>query len=174
MPIAGQEIIRIYEGTMAVVNVLRKEEPVAKFQAAGGSAFFHLKDVNDKATLEKVRKKMAFLPNDIQQMFRIVERTELDKIGADPHASFALAAANGVYIQDANSGKLVNIKKGGAHGYFPDSKEIRTGFIIAGAGVKAGIALDSINLEDVAPTVARILGFQLPQADGKPVIQVLK
>lgn len=151
-----------------------KEEPVAKFQAAGGSAFFHLKDVNDKATLEKVRKKMASLPSDIQQMYRIVERTELDKIGADPHASFALAAANGVYIQDANSGKLVNIKKGGAHGYFPDSKEIRTGFIIAGAGVKAGIALDSINLEDVAPTVARILGFQLPQADGKPVIQVLK
>lgn len=149
-------------------------EPIAKFQSAGGSAFFHLKNSKDLSTLNKVRKKLAGLPLEYKNMFRIVERVELDKIGADPHASFALAATNGVYIQDNATGPVSGPKKGGAHGYFPDSPEIRTGFIIAGAGVKKGVVLDSINLEDVAPTVAKILGIQLPNADGKAAKEFLK
>lgn len=150
------------------------EEPVAKFQSAGGAAFFHLKDNKDLKTLTRVRKKLAELPSEYQQLFRIVERPELDKIGADPHAMFALAAARGVYIQDANTGAIVGPKKGGAHGYFPDVPEIRTGFIIAGASVKKGVVLESIGLEDVAPTVAKILGIKLADPDGKAVTQFLK
>lgn len=151
-----------------------KDEPVAKFQTAGGSAFFHLKDLNDQSTLAKVRKKLASLPDQYKKMFRIVERDELDKIGADPHASFALAATKGVYIQDGATGAISIPRKGGAHGYFPDSPEIRTGFIIIGAGVKNGIVLESIGLEDVAPTVAKLLGFSLTNPDGKAVSEILK
>lgn len=150
------------------------EEPVAKFQSAGGSAFFQLRDNKDVKTLAKVRKKLDELPAEYKAMFRIVERPELDKIHADPHAMFALAAANGVYIQDANTGSLVSPRKGGAHGYFPDIPEIQTGFIIAGAGVKNGVVLESIGLEDVAPTIAKILGVTLSNADGKPVAQFIK
>jgi len=149
-------------------------EPIAKFQSAGGAAFFHLRDPKDLNTLAKVRKKLAGLPQEYQQMFRIVEREELDKIGADPHAMFALAASKGVYIQDAASGAVVSPKKGGAHGFFPDIPEIQTGFIIAGAGVKNGVVLDSIGLEDVAPTVAKLLGISLKDADGKAVIRFLQ
>jgi len=150
------------------------EEPVAKFQSAGGAAFFQLKDNNDKKTLTKVRKKLASLPQEFQQMYRIVERDELDKIGADPHAMFALAAAKGVYIQDPATGPVVSPRKGGAHGFFPDVPEIRTGFIIAGAGVKNGVVLESIGLEDVAPTVAKLLGISLKDPDGKAVLQFLQ
>lgn len=150
------------------------EEPVAKFQSAGGAAFFQLRDNKDLKTLARVRKKLAEIPDEYKQMFRIVERDELDKIGADPHAMFALAAAKGVYIQDSNTGNLVGPKKGGAHGYFPDVPEIQTGFIIAGAGVKNGVALDSIGLEDVAPTVSRLLGFTLSNPDGKAAMAFIK
>ncbi|TCO28872.1 putative AlkP superfamily pyrophosphatase or phosphodiesterase [Pedobacter psychrotolerans] len=150
------------------------EEPIAKFQSAGGSAFFHLKNKKDLAILKKVRQKLADLPAEYKQMFRIVERDELDKIGADPHASFALAATNGVYIQDAASGPVSSPKKGGAHGYFPDSPEIRTGFIIAGTGIKNGVVLESIGLEDVAPTVAQLLGLTLLNPDGKVVTPFIK
>lgn len=149
-------------------------EPVAKFQSAGGSAFFQLKDNKDLKTLAKVRKKLAELPQEYKSMFRIVERDEMDKIGADPHAMFALAASKGVYIQDAATGPVTAPRKGGAHGFFPDVPEIRTGFIIAGAGVKRGVVLESIGLEDVAPTVARLLGIKMTNPDGKAVMQVLQ
>jgi hypothetical protein len=52
--------------------------------------------------------------------------------------------------------------------------EIRTGFIIAGAGVKKGVVLESIGLEDVAPTVAKLLGISMVNADGKAVMQFLQ
>lgn len=159
---------------MGIDSKVGMDEPVAKFQAAGGAAFFHLKDQNDVNTLAKVRKKLAELPKEYQQMFRIVERKELDKIGADPHAMFALAAAKGVYIQDGASGPVVGPKKGGAHGFFPEETDIQTGFIIAGAGVKNGVVLDLIGLEDVAPTVAKLLGIDLKNADGKAVMQFLQ
>ncbi|MBE9598584.1 alkaline phosphatase family protein [Pedobacter sp. MC2016-24] len=151
-----------------------KEEPVAKFQAAGGAAFFHLKDPKDVKTLANVRKKLNEIPEAYKKLFRIVERAELDKIGADPHASFALAPVKGVYIQDKDSGDILGPKKGGAHGYFPDIPEIQTGFIISGAGVRKGVALDVIGLEDVAPTAARFLGVKLNAADGKAVTAFMK
>lgn len=150
------------------------QEPVAKFQAAGGAAFFHLKDQRDLKTLEKVRKKMDALPEEYKKLFRIVERDELDKIGADPHASFALAPVKGIYIQDANIGALLAPKRGGAHGYFPDIPEIQTGFIISGAGINKGVVLNSIGLEDVAPTAAMILGIEFKAPDGKPVLEFIR
>jgi predicted AlkP superfamily pyrophosphatase or phosphodiesterase len=148
------------------------EEPVAKFQAAGGAAFFHLKNQKDAKLLAKVRKKLAELSDEYKSLFRIVERAELDKIGADPHASFALAPVKGVYIQDKDSGPVLGPTKGGAHGYFPDIPEIQTGFIAVGPGIDKGSVVEGIALEDIAPTAAALLGIRFNAPDGK-VLKVL-
>jgi len=58
-------------------------------------------------------------------------------------------------------------KKSGAHGFFPDVPEISKGFIIASEGVKKGVVLESIGLEDVAPMVAKLLGISLVNPDGE-------
>ncbi|MCY1519146.1 Type I phosphodiesterase / nucleotide pyrophosphatase [compost metagenome] len=150
------------------------EEPIAKFQSTGGGAFFHLKDPKDLKTLARVRQKLKEIPAAYQQLFRIVERKELDKIGADPHASFALAAANGVYIQDKDSGDLLAPRKGGAHGYFPDFPEIQTGLLIYGAGIQKGMLSNPIGLEDIAPTAAKFLGIKFNAPDGKVITEVIK
>ncbi|MDR6784531.1 putative AlkP superfamily pyrophosphatase or phosphodiesterase [Pedobacter africanus] len=148
------------------------EEPVAKFQAAGGAAFFHLKNQKDTTLLVKVRKKLAELSDEYKSLFRIVERAELDKIGADPHASFALAPVKGVYIQDKDSGPVLGPTKGGAHGYFPDIPEIQTGFIAVGPGIDQGSVVEGVSLEDIAPTAAALLGIRFNAPDGK-VLKVL-
>ncbi|TCC96033.1 alkaline phosphatase family protein [Pedobacter hiemivivus] len=145
------------------------QEPVAKFQAAGGAAFFHLKDKNDVKLLAKVRKKLTELPDGYKSLFRIVERAELNKFGADPHASFALAPVKGVYIQDKDSGPVLGPTKGGAHGYFPDIPEIQTGFIAIGPGIEKGLLIEGIGLEDVAPTAAALLGIKFNAPDGKAI-----
>ncbi|WP_442588433.1 alkaline phosphatase family protein [Pedobacter sp. AW31-3R] len=150
------------------------EEPVAKFQSAGGAAFFHLKDQKNVKLLAKVRKKLAELPDTYKSLFRIVEREELNKIGADPHASFALAPVKGIYIQDSDSGPLIAPKKGGAHGFFPDIPEIQTGFIAIGPGIDKGLLVEGIGLEDIAPTAAAILGIKFNAPDGKPIKALLK
>lgn len=149
-------------------------EPVAKFQSTGGGAFFHLKDPKDLKTLAKVRKKLKEIPAEYQKLYRIVEREELDKIGADPHASFALAASYGVYIQDKDSGELVAPRKSGAHGYFPNFPQIETGLIMYGGGIQKGMLTTPVGLEDIAPTAAKLLGVPFNAPDGKVITEVIK
>jgi hypothetical protein len=48
-----------------------------------------------------------------------------------------------------------------------------TGFIAAGAGVRAGVALDRMRLIDVAPTAARLLGITPPPVEGRVLREIL-
>jgi predicted AlkP superfamily pyrophosphatase or phosphodiesterase len=159
---------------LGIDSKVETEEPIAKFQAAGGAAFFHLKDQNDLKLLASVRKKLAELPDMYKSLFRIVERDELNKIGADPHASFALAPVKGVYIQDKDSGNVLGPTKGGAHGYFPDIPEIQTGFVAIGPGIGKGMVIEGIGLEDVAPTAAALLGIKFNAPDGQAIKALIK
>ena len=58
----------------------------------------------------------------------------------------------------------------GTHGYLPANPEMRSTFIIAGPGVAARGSLGEIDMRDIAPTVARVLGVALPTADGRALV----
>ena len=138
----------------------------AQFHPSGGSAFLMLKDPKDQKTLAQVRAILAALPESQKKMFRVVERPELDKIGADPNVPLALAFVEGVAATGANTGDVVRPGKGGTHGFFPDFKNIQTGFIAYGAGVRKGGVIPLMGLEDIAPIVAKLLGFPFNAPDG--------
>jgi hypothetical protein len=125
-----------------------------------------LKDPKDQKTLNQVRSILNNLPESQKKLFRIVERPDLDKIGADPNVPLALALVEGVAATPANTGDAIRAGKGGTHGFFPDFKHIQTGFIVSGAGVKKGTVLPLIGLEDIAPLVAKLLGFPFNTPDG--------
>lgn len=139
----------------------------AQFHSSAGSAFLHLKDANDKQTLAKVVALLKALPADQQKLFRIIDRKQLDAVGADPHAALALAAQNGVTMSGSREGELVKPAKGGTHGHFPDFKEIQTGFVAYGAGISAGGHVKEMSVTDVAPLIARLLGLPFTTATGK-------
>jgi len=52
----------------------------------------------------------------------------------------------------------------GTHGYLPDRPEMRASFFIMGKTIAAGRDLGVIDMRQVAPTVADILGVGLPSA----------
>lgn len=60
----------------------------------------------------------------------------------------------------------------GDHGFHPD-KGPRPPFIVCGPAVKKGAALEHADLIDGAPTYAKILGVELPDADGKALSELL-
>ena len=51
---------------------------------------------------------------------------------------------------------------------------MHTGLIIAGAGVKPGIAIPLARQIDIAPTVARLLGFEMNDIDGTAMVGMLE
>ena len=143
-----------------------KENWKAYFQASGGSAFLHLRDPKDKATLDKVNKALAGLPEGIKKLFRIVDKKELTEVQGDPNAALALTAKQGVSFGAMATSDLLTAAKGGTHGYMPtDFKEIQTGFVAFGRGIKQGTVLPLMGQEDIAPLIANLLNLKL-KTDG--------
>lgn len=138
----------------------------ARFHTSGASAFLMLKDKNDKKALAQVKSLLQSLPESQKKLFRVVERAELDKIGADPSAALALAPIQGVSMAVATEGEPLRAAKGGTHGYFPDFDEIQTGFIGAGAGFNKNVVVPLMGLEDIAPVVSELLGLPFKAPDG--------
>ena len=138
----------------------------ATFHTTGASAFLILKNPKDRKTLRKVREKLASIPNNMKKLFRIVERDELDRIGADPNAALALAPAPGVDISWSTSGPVLKPKSGGTHGFFPEFKAIETGFVAWGPAVAENKIIEQMGLEDIAPLISRLLGLDFAAKDG--------
>ncbi|PSR57476.1 AP endonuclease [Adhaeribacter arboris] len=141
-----------------------KDNWKAKFHTSGAAAFLHLQKKGDQQTVSQVKKLLAGLPDSQKKLFRIVERPELDKIGADQNAVLALTPIPGVTMSATTEGDLLKAAQGGTHGFFPDFKEIQTGFVGYGAGFKPKTTLPLLGLEDIAPLVSRLLGITSPSA----------
>ncbi len=138
----------------------------AMFQTTGGSAFLLLKDSTDQQTLKQVEKLLEELPASYKKLFRVMNREEVRKSGADPHAVLALAPIPGIAMNAAVSGNILNAAKGGTHGYFPGFQDIKTGFVGYGPAFGAGTIIPEMGLEDVAPSVAYLLGIPFNAPDG--------
>jgi hypothetical protein len=91
----------------------------------------------------------------------------------DPRApDMVLFAKIGHYFGDTAAGKKTESK--GTHGHNSHQPDLRATFVAAGAGIKPGTKLGLINNTDVAPTAAKLLGVDLPDTDGKPLMRALR
>lgn len=139
----------------------------ARFYSVSGSAYLYLNNKKDKATLKAVEKMLAELSPEEKALFRIIDRKQLDRIGGNPEVALALSGENGASFGNDNQGPATQPGKGGAHGYYPDFQHIRTGFIITGPGIRKGGMVNEMNLRDITPLLAKLLGLDMKNIDGK-------
>ena len=109
-------------------------------------------------------------------LFRVVGRKELDERGAYPEALLLIEPAEGYYLSEGfeQNSFLVGTTRRGAHGFIPTEPRMFTGLILSGAGIRAGVPLPSVRQIDIAPTLARLLGFVMPDVDGVPLMGVIE
>ena len=138
---------------------------------ASGSAAILVNPPGDSATAAIAE---AALRSEAGDAYTIVTRAELDALGALPNAAFAIAAAPGYAMGLGCRGSLQVSGSGGQHGYLPSHPRMPTGFIAAGAGVRAGVTLERMRLIDVAPTAARLLGIEVPSVEGRVLEEILR
>jgi hypothetical protein len=137
----------------------------ATFHALGGSAFLEVREPAEENTAA-VRRVLEALPAAVRETFRVVERDELERLGSDPDAPLALAAAPGFGIDDRGEGPALQANPGMTHGHHPDQPEMNTGLVAAGAGIRAGAMVPLLPLTCVAPLVAELLGLDFDAPDG--------
>jgi predicted AlkP superfamily pyrophosphatase or phosphodiesterase len=138
----------------------------------GGSAAIVLKDPKDATTLAQVRQLLTKLAsNPANGIDRILEADELHRRGGYPVASFFVSLKPGWRTGHAlDEPVLSKTKPGGTHGELPDLPDLRASFFLIGPGVPAGRDLGVIDMRDVAPTLAHVVGLSLPSADGKNLL----
>jgi predicted AlkP superfamily pyrophosphatase or phosphodiesterase len=183
------DIDQVMRPNMLIKNVS------ARFIAAGGSCFlYRYADTQKEAApgiIKEVTDSLNRLPEDKKKLFRIVDRTELDNMGADSAALLALAAVPGTVFSGAvatakttnqGPGTLIQNNKlagvfvpvrGGHHGYDPNMPEMWTGFIAAGAGIRKSGHIAEMRVVDIAPLIASLLNIQFSTPDGHLVSGIL-
>jgi predicted AlkP superfamily pyrophosphatase or phosphodiesterase len=145
----------------------------ATAHVAGGSAAILVNPPGDGAAAAAAE---AALRAGAGKRYTVLTRRELEALGAMPDAALAVEAAPGHSIGGDCRGALVrgSGRLLGTHGHLPTRPRMATGFIIAGAGVRAGVGLERVRLIDVAPTVARLLGIEAPPVEGRVLEEVLR
>ncbi len=145
----------------------------------GGIAFIY---VTDPARRAELLPKLRQLFTGAEGVERVLDGSEAPSLGMPTPAEnegmgdlilYAKAgyAFSGAATGDVTAGPAVNY--GGTHGYASTDPELDGIFIASGAGIKKGVRLERVSNLDVAPTIARLLGVELPTADGRAMEEIL-
>ncbi len=134
--------------------------------------------IMDDGRREQIAAQLHAELGRLEGVQRVFRAADFDQIGQptpqqNPRgADLWLAAERDYAFSEASSGELTTVKLprlSGTHGYLPDQPDMLSLCIVRGPGLKAGTKLGKVRAIDIAPTVAEILGLQLPTAQGKPL-----
>jgi predicted AlkP superfamily pyrophosphatase or phosphodiesterase len=134
----------------------------------GGSAAIMLREPADRGTLLTVRRLLDRLAGDPSSgVLRVLDNGALRAMGGFPEAAFLVDLKPGYRIGGSGQGPLVSAAKpAGTHGYLPSLAQMNACFFLAGPGIPRR-ALGEIDMRSIAPTLARLLGLQIPTAEGR-------
>lgn len=135
---------------------------------------------------ERLRREHALLTdvyarlNDIPGIARVIPSDELSVSSTDPvirAAALSYMPARGgdlVLIPERNWITLArNAANATTHGGHHDYDQ-RVPLILFGAGIRAGHLTQAATPADIAPTLATLIGVQMPQAEGRVLREALK
>ena len=60
------------------------------------------------------------------------------------------------------------------HGYLPTHPKMFTSLVLSGRGVKSGVTIGHVRSLDVAPTIARLLGLEMKDVEGRVLTEALR
>jgi predicted AlkP superfamily pyrophosphatase or phosphodiesterase len=170
-----QHDVNLYEAFLnAGLYSVDSSQKISSWKAmpwpAGGAAAVVLKDPNDHATAAKVESLLHELAtNPANGIDRVLGREELQKAGGFPEAAYFVSFKIGYELGYKFVGPLVSEPSYlGMHGYLASANpEMRSSFFLVGPEVARGKSLGEIDMRQIAPTLAQILGVKLPDAELK-------
>ena len=135
------------------------------------------------------RKASAALPDlrkileGVEGVERVLESSDYAALGLpspeddSQMSDYVVIARPGYAFSGGSTGPVVtaNASPTGTHGNLRSDTDLDAIFIAWGAGIRAGTILDRVRNVDVAPTVASLLGIQMPSGiQGRRLSAILK
>jgi predicted AlkP superfamily pyrophosphatase or phosphodiesterase len=139
---------------------------------SGGSAAIVLRDERDAALRERVKALLDKLAKDESYgIARVLTHAEVVKRNGNPAAQWYVEFKPGYQMApELKEPRVGPSKMLGMHGYDADLPEMRSTFLLIGPGIPAGKSFGDIDMRDITPTLAHILGVPLPESQGKPLL----
>ena len=149
---------------------------VTAWRAIAHRATIRLRDPGDVALARRVDGLFHDLAEGpYRGLFSVVGRDEVRRLGGDPDAFLMIEPIDGYTVAAGTAGGfLVPSPRRGDHGYLPTMPAMRTGLVLAGAGIARGVVVPLARQIDIAPTVARLLGLEAAETDGVPMTGVVE
>jgi predicted AlkP superfamily pyrophosphatase or phosphodiesterase len=136
---------------------------------SGGSSAIVLKRPSDPALRTRVSELLAQLKADPKNgIAEIATESKIAQYGANPLASFYVSFAPNAYAGSFKGAAVPLVSPSaskGTHGYFPDKPFMRSSFMMMGKGIQKGRNLGEIDMRVIAPTLAKVMGLTLPDAE---------
>jgi predicted AlkP superfamily pyrophosphatase or phosphodiesterase len=157
----------------------KTETRTAYCMAEGGACAVYIMDRDRRDQIARQLRAELGKQEGVQRVFDVGEFAAIGQPTPTENprgADLWLAAKRDYAFSEASGGELVTVKQPkltGTHGYLPDQPDMLSLCIVSGPAVKAGTKLGKIRAIDIAPTVASILGVELPAAEGRPLQRLL-
>ncbi len=171
-----QHDVNLYAPFIQAGLITFKDGAVTDWQAMpwndGGSAAIVLRHPDDAALQARVTALLQQLQHDPRYAIdKVLDHRQLVAAGGTAQASWFVLFKTGAEMGiKADAAPLTPGHYLGMHGYDPALPAMRSTFLIAGVGIPAGKNLGSIDMRDIAPTLAALLGVSLPQAQGHALL----
>lgn len=167
-----ENLIRIYGNKIFNYSAISK--------SCDGCSYIYCKDEFSKDIVYKLLKK---LQDEVNSPIKcIFKKDEISKLGADLNSDFIVEAKQGYYFEDDFTGEIVQeisqlerdestLKA--CHGYLPNTKGYKTFFLACGKGIKNDVIIEQGSLINHAPTIAKLLGIEFNDIEGKVEDKIL-
>ncbi|WP_266170893.1 alkaline phosphatase family protein [Dyella subtropica] len=171
-----QQDVNLYAPFIQAGLITLKDGAVTDWQAMpwndGGSAAIVLREPGNAATLAKVSALLAQLQgNPAYGIERVLDHAQLVEQGGTSQATWFVLFKPGFEMAVKPDTPLpAPSHYRGMHGYDPAMPAMRSTFLVVGKGVPAAKNLGAVDMRDIAPTLARLLGVSLAQAQGKTLL----
>lgn len=149
--------------------------------STGMSAHVYLKDPGDEKTRSEVYQLLLEMRDEgiygISEVYTTEEINEAEHLSGD----FSFVLETDGYSSFSDDWKRPYVKNldlsdyrfgKATHGYLPD-KGAQPTFVAFGPDIKKGVIIERRPIVDEAPTYAKILGIEMPWADGTPIDELL-
>ena len=85
-----------------------------------------------------------------------------------------LEARRGFYFQnELDMAEIPEVQRA-THGFHPGRKGYQTVFMAVGPDIMPGVEIEEMSLMDEGPTMAEIMGLELPGAKGKVLREIFR
>ncbi|MDQ0194226.1 alkaline phosphatase family protein [Paenibacillus wynnii] len=144
----------------------------AYFQCGGGSAYLHIQPGDRQAEQIALAAVEDYMKDDSTGIESVYGREALDRLHVDQSTRVMLEAKIGYCFDESlEEPTIVDLEEQGVryatHGYSPEKSDYRCNLVVSGDKIKKDYNIGDIEMVDIAPTMAKILGIEFNPCDGR-------